>query len=117
MARHGDKGPYADWNVQCITFGKNSSDKAKNNSVAFGIRQGGAVLTTADVVTIFTENGCCLRELGHRFGVKHGTIWDIRSSKIRRRETTNLTLSPTCKCRAKGIACLKGFTKRRFPHI
>ena len=33
MARNGDKGPYAPWNVQCLTHEQNRKDAAKNGHV------------------------------------------------------------------------------------
>lgn len=79
MARRKDKGPYAAWNVECITHQQNSRDQVKNGTSSCGERSGRAKLTERQVIEIFHSTDSNIT-LGKRFGV---TEWRIRSIKRR----------------------------------
>lgn len=79
MARHGDKGPYALWNVKCITHSANSREQTKK------VRR--AKLTEEQVKIIYQnvyqrDKGNSKAALAKRF---HVSIYTIKS--IRKKET------------------------------
>jgi hypothetical protein len=72
MARIGDKGPYASWNVKCILHTENIREGAR------GQNRGNARLTKAQVTVIYltkATNG----SLAKRFGVVESTVRDIKT--------------------------------------
>lgn len=74
MARYGDKGPYAPWNVKCITMAENSNEALR------GKQCGNAKLTKNDVCNIWLElkKNKSVKKLSHDFGVCESTIRDIK---------------------------------------
>lgn len=77
MARYGDKGPYAAWNVKCITMAENCKE------ALWGKNRGNAKLTEAQVKIIYQElrtgpRGTMAR-LAKRYSVSECTIRDIKT--------------------------------------
>jgi hypothetical protein len=108
MARKGDKGPYAPWNVECILHEQNSKDRIVNGSQVHGESSGGNILTTKKVKEIFIAKNACMRKLSTQYGVSYDTIYDIRTKQIWKRETRKLKLGSKCKC-PNGTACVQGY--------
>src|SRR6516164_1509550 len=80
MARFGDTGPYAEWNVECITVTKNCSDRRLNGTGPSGEHNRGAKLTAKDVKAIRLDPRSCV-EIGVTYGVTRTTVNMIRMRK------------------------------------
>ena len=81
MARYGDSGPYAGWNVKCITHSQNSKEQPKR-----------AVLTEDQVRTIYLNvyeksKGNSKSQLAKQFGVSKDTVRSIRRKRTWRSVT------------------------------
>jgi hypothetical protein len=76
MARNGDKGPYAPWNVKCITNAQNCSERRRLN----GEEHPMARLTIKQVRAIYlsTEDDKVLAAL---YGVNKVHIYKIRTGR------------------------------------
>lgn len=85
MARYGDEGPYAAWNVKCILHSENSREQNRH----------GAKLTRAEVTIIYRttyqrgNNNTSKAALARRFNVSKYTIKDIKK-KVTWRSVTDL---------------------------
>lgn len=78
MARYEDKGPYASWNVECITNEENSR-RAKHKP-ACGECHGKSRLTPQQVLEIYkmTHSGHSHAKLGRDFNISASTILYIK---------------------------------------
>jgi len=74
MARPEDKGPYASWNVKCITNAQNCSDRKR----LCGQEHPGRRLTAEEVRAIYCSNEGT-KELAQRYKVNTSQIVRIRS--------------------------------------
>jgi len=81
MARKGDKGPYALWNVKCITHSENSREQHNNK---------GKRLTEAQVIEIYMSDRS-KTVLSAQFKVSKDTIKLIRNKKTWSTVTNQLT--------------------------
>lgn len=82
MARYGDKGPYALWNVKCITHAANSREQWKR-----------AKLTTAQVSAIYMHlkaGTVTQASLTKQYGISGRTLRDIKTKKTWRSITDQL---------------------------
>lgn len=84
MARYGDKGPYAPWNVKCITHSENSREQTKKIRCA--------KLTIEQVAIIYQnvwqrEKGNSKAVLAKRFNVSVDTVISIRKKETWRSVT------------------------------
>lgn len=70
MARYGDKGPYAPWNVKCITVEQNVQEARHN-------LRGNAKLTKDQVASIYRAHGT-YAGLARQYHVGECTIRDIK---------------------------------------
>ena len=77
MARKGDKGPYAPWNVECITNSENHAKRSINGKTHIGIKSHWAKLTEDQVREIYKSAGT-LHQLGRKFGVSPARIRGIK---------------------------------------
>jgi hypothetical protein len=81
MARQGDDGPYASWNVKCITLSENSSEQ-KYKGLATRQTPTNAKLTPNEVVTIYGRIGNqAVKSLAREFRVSPRTIRAIRDKE------------------------------------
>ncbi len=80
MARAEDKGPYAPWNVKCILHEDNVSEKAINNTAAYGTRVNTNKLTEAQVISIFYDQRRN-RDIATEYGVDYTLVWLIKKKK------------------------------------
>lgn len=73
MARHGDKGPYAPWNVKCIMVEQNLQEATHNEG------RGNAKLTKDQVTAIYlkTKTKPITLKMAVQFGVSESTLRDI----------------------------------------
>jgi len=92
MARFGDKGPYASWNVECKLAEDNCSDRAKNGSSAKGSVHGRTKLTDQDVISIFISDDPQTL-LAARYGVSVSAIHRIRRGRYWSHITGPLSIS------------------------
>ena len=79
MGRNGDKGPYAPWNVKCITISQNTMDGIRDKN------RGNAKLTEDQVRAIYLDmqkrpHGAS-RRLAVKFGVSQGIIRSIKKQE------------------------------------
>jgi hypothetical protein len=77
MARNGDIGPYAPWNVKCITQDENASERATNGTAARGVNVNTNKLSEAQVIDIYYD-ARSLKELAKEYGVDTTMIWLIK---------------------------------------
>lgn len=82
MARFEDKGPYAPWNVKCITGDQNRKEGLNNEN------RGNAKLTKDQVTSIYQTRGSHA-SLARQHKVSEHTIRDIRN-KLTWRHVTDL---------------------------
>ncbi len=78
MARFGDEGPYAVWNVECITNAQNCSDRKR----LCGEEHPGRRLTAEEVCAIYCSNEPIKMiaqrykiSTGHTAKIKYGLTW------------------------------------------
>lgn len=74
MARRGDKGPYAAWNVECVTVHLNAIER---NLRQKGENHPNSTLTNSDAAVI-RNSKLPKQVLAQQFGVTRGTIWRIQ---------------------------------------
>jgi len=86
MARKGDKGPYAPWNVECITCEANSRAYTHTHGAA----QNFAKLNDQLAQQIFTANDN-IAALARQYNVSYSTIYSIRRRQLWVRATIGLT--------------------------
>jgi len=91
MARKGDKGPYAVWNVDCLTNRQNAIDGLKNHPLNNkGEAHGRARLSNEDVLAIFKSKKK-YRIIAAQFGItkghveciKRGSRWGSVTGKVK----------------------------------
>ena len=84
MARKGDKGPYATWNVDCILTLQNCADRKTNGTakgaIQIGEKNNKAKLTSSSVLKIFKAKGPS-SEVCKSYGVSQCTVNDIRKGR------------------------------------
>lgn len=73
MARKGDKGPYAPWNVDCISCEENS----RAYTHIHGSAQNFAKLSEQQARQIFRADGC-ITAIAKQFGVSYPAAYAIR---------------------------------------
>lgn len=81
MARNGDTGPYAAWNVQCKTATANGQDRGINGVAPKGIKHGRAKLTEEQVLAIFRSDEENMI-LSRRYNIAYKNIMEIKTGKI-----------------------------------
>jgi len=74
MARKGDKGPYAWWNIDCITCSENQKQTS-------GINHPGAKLTEELVKKIYFAKGYA-KDISKRYGVRKYTVLKIKNGVL-----------------------------------
>lgn len=77
MARYGDKGPYVEWNVKCITTEDNSSEKSVNGTAPYGENHGNATLTNEQVLAIFNSKER-LFEIAKKYKTSIQVVYQIK---------------------------------------
>lgn len=80
MARLADSGPYAAWNVKCITQSENSSERKLNGTAARGTKVGTNKLSEEQVLEIFYASGT-LVSIGAAYGVSPDMIARIKKKR------------------------------------
>lgn len=80
MGRIGDKGPYASWNVECVTTNQNQKDKVKYKSAARGTQHGSAKLKVNTVKAIYLAEGS-ISEIAERYKCSRHQVNDIKSGR------------------------------------
>jgi hypothetical protein len=78
MARNGDKGPYAPWNVRCITNEQNSKEQTNNLGFKFGEKHYKAKLSIQEVFEILNSEKP-FKWLMKKYKVSKTTISHIKS--------------------------------------
>ena len=78
MARKGDRGPYASWNVDCITTEQNTKDRKKLT----GLNHPMTKLTEQQVREIYLDSEMKIKELCAKYGITESHIYKIRNKKI-----------------------------------
>ena len=89
MARNGDKGPYALWNIKCIKAEENHNETSTNGSANQGERNGTAVLTNQLVKQVFLAKGTNA-DVARRFNIAPQRVSKIKNRKIWRSVTNKL---------------------------
>ena len=82
MARNNDIGPYAPWNVKCITHSQNSREQPKNGK-----------LTEEQVIFIYRKlraRQMTKKQLAKQFDVSHHTVREITRKRTWRSVTDPL---------------------------
>ena len=85
MARFGDDGPYAEWNVKCVLAGDNGRDRLLNGKTLKGSRNGNSTLTEKQVMTIrwvLRTKEVTLKDLALRYHVRYQTIQGIKYRRL-----------------------------------
>jgi hypothetical protein len=82
MARKGDKGPYAPWNVECITSNKNHSDTAKNGTSTRGIKNPNAKFSEANIREIYLSLPKHEDRITAKYNISRTYIYKIKQRKI-----------------------------------
>lgn len=80
MARKGDTGPYAPWNVKCITQEANASERKENGTAARGTQVWTNKLTESQVIDIFNDPRHP-KVLAAEYPVSVDMIWRIKKKK------------------------------------
>lgn len=85
MARKGDKGPYATWNVKCITCSQNSAENTNQIGGHHGVYgEAHPVAKLRDrQVRVIRRSKLRNRVLAERYGVSIGTVCGIRTGRLR----------------------------------
>jgi hypothetical protein len=84
MARHGDAGPYAPWNVKCIRYEDNSREKLQNGTHGGGRskeqrgERASHVKLTEAVVRQIRSDSRSSRALAAALGIPRSTLRDAR---------------------------------------
>jgi len=78
MARKRDKGPYAIWNIECVTSNQNHADMKKHGSYVHGENVGTAKLTNAQVRTIYLSNPRDEAVLAKKYKIRFSQIAKIK---------------------------------------
>lgn len=81
MARFGDKGPYARWNVKCIKHEENIREMAPQRNPQYGEKQGCHKLTAIQVKEIYFSPKS-YRELEADYGVTYRVIMGIKKKQM-----------------------------------
>lgn len=111
MARNGDVGPYAAWNVKCLLTGDNGRQRALNRSAAAGAKHGMSRLTTKQVQAIYVADKACYWELARRYKVSHVAIRFIRHRQTWQHDTFDLQRGKDCDCYHNGHKCRRGLSR------
>jgi len=80
MARNGDKGPYARWNVDIILFEQNMSDAFKSGAIPVGDQRSHTKLKRHEALEIFNAIGSYTK-IAKKYGVYFGTVYDIKARR------------------------------------
>jgi hypothetical protein len=89
MARKGDEGPYAPWNVECIQVSQNHKDRATNGRVSRGVDHYCNKLTEKQVRIIFKSSEPH-QALALKYGVNRTSIGQIKTRKMWKHVTATL---------------------------
>ncbi len=92
MARKGDKGPYAVWNVVCVTASRNCADMVANGSLPIEARHPMAKLTEKQVIELYFNPDT--RQAARRAGVPTSVAYKIKRKQIWKHVTANLEPPP-----------------------
>jgi hypothetical protein len=90
MARRKDKGPYAPWNVECITCNQNHSDTAKNDTSTYGSKNPNARLNEKIAREIYVSTVAEEAALSKKYDLPFRYILNIKQRKIWARATADL---------------------------
>ena len=82
MARKNDKGPYAWWNVICITANQNHMDTAKNGTSTIGIKNPMAKLSEDQVREIYLCSSDEILKMVKKYKIHLGYVHRIKSKSI-----------------------------------
>lgn len=86
MARKGDTGPYAPWNVECITTGQNHQDQYKN-----GRYHGKQKHLRAEAVRYIYQSAAPQKLLAKQHGILINTVSAIKRGATYSKVTKGLT--------------------------
>ena len=115
MARNGDKGPYAIWNVKCKVVEDNHADRAPNDRNPRGDWHGNAKLTDRKVRMIYLAENMSEAQIGRRFGISGATVGDIKRRLTWRHVTEGLGPSPRLTPKRKGSVLTQGTGRLSSP--
>lgn len=89
MARKGDKGPYVEWNVECILSTKNNQDQALNGLAGFKkghagykTNQDGIKITPAQAKEIYLLQGFTQKIIAQHYGISERLVRSIKKKKV-----------------------------------
>lgn len=82
MARRGDKGPYALWNIDCITNAQNHKDAFKNGKYPKGEDCVNSKLTNTQVIAIYLSEPDEERMLAKKYNTSLRYINSIKNKRI-----------------------------------
>lgn len=94
MARLGDKGPYASWNVKCILSQDNALERKDTGSLLYGERHGMCKIDVRTAQAIYMASGP-KAAIGKVFGVSRYSVSNIKSGSNWRRATRGLKKGQT----------------------
>lgn len=94
MARMGDKGPYASWNVKCILSEENALEREQNGTLLFGESHGMCRINTQIARAIFLAEGSNSL-IGKLFNVSRYSVANIKKRSNWRRATVDLAVGKT----------------------
>lgn len=80
MARKGDKGPYAAWNVECVLHEENAAARKQNGTTAYGPRNANSYISDDIALAIYYSSGVN-DSIANRFEVGIGVVAVIRSGR------------------------------------
>lgn len=80
MARYYDNGPYAPWNVKCITQEENASERKVNGTAARGTKVWTNKLSEKQVIEIFNDDRHP-KELAEIYPISIDMVWRIKKKK------------------------------------
>jgi hypothetical protein len=89
MARKGDKGPYAVWNVECKTVEDNHRDRTLNGLTVCGEKHHCSKVTTQQVLEIYKSHEPHL-VLSAKYGINKTAVRDIKVRKSWKHVTVGL---------------------------
>ncbi len=94
MARKGDTGPYASWNVKCILSEHNALERKDTGSLLYGERHGMCRIDARTAQAIYVADGP-KTAIGKIYGVSRFSVSNIKSGSNWRRATRRLKKGQT----------------------
>lgn len=94
MARIGDKGPYAPWNVECLLHEDNLRQCEQNGTLLYGEKHGMCKINASIARCIYVADGP-KSAIGKLFGVTRYSVSNIKDESNWRRATEGLKKGQT----------------------